>query len=96
LPSPAQNRLFVVGTFPFGGLGDLETGQFARPPPLQYQPMAKLIFRCTRTALNVQVWLPDEAPTDRADSYEAVTCPACTRLHLVNKTTGKMLSDKEK
>jgi hypothetical protein len=58
--------------------------------------MAKLIFRCVQTGMNVQVWLPDEAPSDRADSYEAVTCPACTRLHLVNKTTGKILGDKAK
>ncbi len=55
--------------------------------------MANLIFRCVQTGMNVQVWLPDEAPPDRADSYEAVTCPACTRLHLVNKTTGKILGD---
>jgi len=46
--------------------------------------------------MNVQVWLPETAPADRADSYEVVTCPACGRVHLVNKTTGKMLSDKEK
>jgi hypothetical protein len=46
--------------------------------------------------MNVQVWLPEAAPTDRTDSYEAVTCPACARLHLVNVTTGKMLSDTEK
>ena len=46
--------------------------------------------------MNVQVWLPEEAPSDRADSYESVTCPACTRLHLVNKTTGKILGDKAK
>src|SRR5882724_11515133 len=39
--------------------------------------MAKLNFRCARTGLNVQVWLPDEAPTAQADSYEVVTCPAC-------------------
>jgi hypothetical protein len=58
--------------------------------------MAKLIFRCARTGLNVQVWLPDEAPTVQADSYEVVTCPACARVHLVNKTTGKTLGDKEK
>jgi hypothetical protein len=61
--------------------------------------MANLIFRCARTGLNVQVWLPDEKPTGQteyADSYEAVTCPACARVHLVNKTTGKMLSDKGK
>jgi hypothetical protein len=59
--------------------------------------MAKLIFRCVKTGMNVQVWLPDEeAPTDRPDSYESVACPACTRLHLVNKITGKILGDKEK
>jgi hypothetical protein len=66
-----------------------------RRRPLQYELMGNLLIRCVRTGLNVQVWLPDAAPTDRADSYEAVTCPACARLHLVNKTTGRMLSDKE-
>jgi hypothetical protein len=60
------------------------------------QGMANLIFRCVRTGLNVQVWLPEAAPTDRTDSYEVLTCPACARIHLVNKTTGKMLGDKEK
>jgi hypothetical protein len=58
--------------------------------------MAKLIFRCVRTGMNVQVWLPDTAPSDRTDSYEAVTCPACARIHLVNITTGKTLSDTQK
>jgi len=58
--------------------------------------MANLIFRCTQTGMNVQVWLPDEAPAERGDSYEAVTCPACARVHLVNKTTGKTLGDKDK
>ena len=46
--------------------------------------------------MNVQVWLPDATPPDRTDSYEAVTCPACARLHLVNKTTGKVLGEKER
>jgi hypothetical protein len=45
--------------------------------------------------MNVQVWLPDAMPADPADSYEAVPCPACARLHLVNKTTGKVLGDRE-
>jgi hypothetical protein len=67
-----------------------------RRQPLQGQTMAKLIFRCVQTGMNVQVWLPDGEPTDQADSYETVTCPACTRLHLVNKSTGKILGDKEK
>jgi hypothetical protein len=58
--------------------------------------MAKLNFRCARTGLNVQVWLPDNAPTVQADSYEVVTCPACAQVRLVNKTTGRTLGDKEK
>jgi hypothetical protein len=58
--------------------------------------MENLVFRCTRSGQNVQVWLPDEPSTDRTDSYEAVTCPACGRVHLVNKATGKTLGDKEK
>ena len=56
--------------------------------------MARLIFRCVQTGMNVQVWLPEETPSDRVDSYESVTCPACARLHLVNKTTGRILGDK--
>jgi hypothetical protein len=58
--------------------------------------MAKLIFRCDRTGMNVQVWLPEEVPTVQTDSYEVVTCPACARVHIVNKTTGKTLSEKDK
>jgi hypothetical protein len=57
--------------------------------------MRKLIFRCTRTGMNVQIQLADADPTDHPDSYEAVTCPACTRIHLVNKVTGRLLSDHE-
>ena len=74
----------------------LEAGQCAPRRPYQYENMAKLNFRCARTELNVQVWLPDEAPTTLADGYEVVTCPACARVHLVNKTTGRTLADKEK
>lgn len=74
----------------------VEAGQCTPRRRRQYQKMAKLIFRCVQTGMNVQVWLPETEPTDQTDSYEAVVCPACTRLHLVNKITGKMLSDKEK
>jgi len=58
--------------------------------------MVNHIFRCSRTGLNVQVRLPAATPADRPDTYEAVACPACTRLHLVNKITGKILGDKER
>jgi hypothetical protein len=58
--------------------------------------MDKLIFRCTRTGMNVQIHIPDAAPTVHPDIYESVTCPACTRMHLVNRTTGRILGDHEK
>jgi hypothetical protein len=58
--------------------------------------MASVIIRCPRTGMNVEIWLAKDASTDQADTYESVTCPACLRLHLVNKTTGRLLGDKEK
>jgi len=58
--------------------------------------MESLVFRCTQAGANVQVWLPDGAQPERADSYEAVTCPACARVHFVNRKTRKMLGDKDK
>jgi hypothetical protein len=45
---------------------------------------------------HVQVWLAKDPSTDQADTYESVICPACQRLHFINKTTGKLLGDKEK
>jgi hypothetical protein len=45
--------------------------------------------------MNVQIWLPKKASTDQADAFDTVTCPACLRLHFVNKTTGKLLGEKE-
>jgi hypothetical protein len=58
--------------------------------------MAHLVIRCPRTGMNVQIWLAKDPSTDQADSYESVTCPGCQRLHFINKTTGKLLGDKEK
>ena len=56
--------------------------------------MESLVFRCTQTSTNVQVWLADSIQPERDDSYEAVTCPACGRVHLINRKTGRMLGNK--
>ena len=57
--------------------------------------MAHLIFRCPATSLNVQHWRPEiplaKAGDETAETYEAVTCPACTKLHFLNRKTGKLL-----
>jgi hypothetical protein len=56
--------------------------------------MENLIYRCTRTGSNVQVGLTQGSTRDQ-DSYEAVACLACGRMHFVNKQTGRLLGDKE-
>ncbi|HLX17506.1 MAG TPA: hypothetical protein VKS24_20135 [Bradyrhizobium sp.] len=45
--------------------------------------------------MNVQIQMPDVASSDHPDSYESVKCPACAGIHLINKTTGKLLGDNE-
>lgn len=53
--------------------------------------MAPFIYRCPDTGLNVQGYVADD-PTERGDAdYETVLCIACTRMHLVNPATGKVL-----
>jgi hypothetical protein len=56
--------------------------------------MANILFRCPRTGMNVPHWQDDDA-AQREDksSYDAVTCPACTRLHFVNRSTGRTLGE---
>jgi hypothetical protein len=48
--------------------------------------MASVIYRCTTTGQNVQVWFADDAPADDSLTYVSLRCPACTRIHLVNRT----------
>jgi len=47
-----------------------------------------LIFTCPRTNLMVQHRTLEGR---REHEYEAVTCPACFRLHFLNCNTGKLL-----
>ena len=52
--------------------------------------MAVFIYRCPSTGLNVQGWTAD-APTQDDATFEPVSCTACTRVHLVNPQTGKVV-----
>jgi hypothetical protein len=53
-----------------------------------------IIFRCPQTGMNVQTLL-EKQERDEAEIYEAVICPACTRLHFIQKSTGKALGQDE-
>jgi hypothetical protein len=58
--------------------------------------MAALIYRCPTTGLNVQAWFADDGSSaNGGETYESVTCTACTRVHLINPKTGKTLGTDE-
>jgi hypothetical protein len=63
------------------------------PFPDYSDKMVWLVYRCPATGLNVQGFFADEVPATEADSYESVTCTACTRVHLINRSTGKTLHE---
>jgi hypothetical protein len=58
------------------------------------RPMAAFIFICPETSMNVQHWLSDDPLTDE-NQYEAVTCPACAKLHFINRKTRKLFGQDE-
>jgi len=55
--------------------------------------MAPFIFRCPNTGFSVQGWAADDQ-TD-AETFEPVVCALCTRTHMINQQTGKVLGGDE-
>jgi hypothetical protein len=53
---------------------------------------SNFVFKCPRTGMNVQHSLDEKPPAGQPDGiYEAVVCKACTGLHFINRTNGKLL-----
>jgi hypothetical protein len=51
-----------------------------------------LLYRCPNTDRTVQGWPADEVTDDNdEDTYQSFECTFCTRAHLVNLKTGKVL-----
>jgi hypothetical protein len=57
--------------------------------------MGNIIFKCPQTGLNVQHWLDDAEPRDPSSAYETVVCKACSRLHFINRSSGRLLGQQE-
>ncbi len=53
-----------------------------------------LSIRCPNTGRTVQGWSADEV-TDENDTYQSFACVACTRVHLVNLKSGKVLGEEK-
>jgi hypothetical protein len=57
------------------------------------RPLATFVYRCSATRLHVQGWAADDTSEHDGATYESVTCIACTRVHLVNPKTGKVMGE---
>jgi DNA-directed RNA polymerase subunit RPC12/RpoP len=55
--------------------------------------MASVLYRCPTTGKNVQAWFDDDSLDDESLTYVSLRCPACARVHLVNRA-GERPGDK--
>jgi hypothetical protein len=56
----------------------------------------RLLYRCPNTGRTVQGWSADEVTDDNDDNtYQSFERTFCTRAHLVNLKTGKVLGGEE-
>jgi hypothetical protein len=51
--------------------------------------MPHILFTCPTTSEQVQRWLEDGEDLTE-NEYELIICPACARLHFLNRKTGKL------
>jgi hypothetical protein len=54
--------------------------------------MLLFLYRCPTTGYRVQGFVAEEVSVD-SDTYEALTCTACQRVHMVSPVTGKVLGE---
>ena len=55
-----------------------------------------IILRCPQTGMDVQTLLYKLEREEARPYYVALTCPACSRLHFIDKSTGKALGQDKK
>ena len=54
------------------------------------------LYRCPNTGQTVQGWSADQLTDENDDdTYQSFACVGCTRVHLVNLKTGKVLGEEE-
>ena len=63
--------------------------QFPGPRHALPSGMASVLYRCATTGMNVQAWFADDVSDDNL--YVSLRCPACARVHLVNRAGRTLL-----
>ena len=56
--------------------------------------MTAALFTCPQTSEKVQYWLDDDQDLSNSE-YEAVTCNSCSKIHFINRKTGKLFGEDE-
>jgi hypothetical protein len=56
--------------------------------------MHVFLFTCPKTSMKVQHWLDDDQDSEETE-YEAMTCPACSHVHFINRKTRKLFGEEE-
>jgi hypothetical protein len=74
-----------------GALVGFEIGQNGLITTALNCDMATFVYRCPTTGLNVQGWFADGPSEHEGEVYETMMCVACTREHLINRSTGRVL-----
>jgi hypothetical protein len=59
--------------------------------------MVTFLYRCPLTGYKVQAFVVDDLTDAGTDNgiFHTVTCSACTRVHVINPKTSKVLGDDE-
>jgi hypothetical protein len=76
---------------------DFDLDQRQKPSePSGLFAMAHFIFKCPITGMNVHWQAEEITPEEPQCSYETVVCQACSRLHFINRATGKLLGEQRR
>lgn len=57
--------------------------------------MDAILFKCPTTGQHIR-WIAEEvlSSKDEEQPYTSIICPACIRLHFLNRYTGKLLGER--
>jgi hypothetical protein len=54
-----------------------------------------ILFKCPQTGMNVQHSLPATDDDEPRGTHKSIVCPACSKLHFLNRLTGKLLGQEK-
>ena len=58
--------------------------------------MPAILFHCPNVQVKVQGWIADDPDLEDGENFEPVICAACTRTHMINPKSGKVLGQAHK